>query len=342
VNTKAWMLATIVVLGSAVAAERLIAARRVVVGDGVERLIPPERLADRTVAAFGIESAGSSLLYVRAKGQWRCREAFGAVCDPTEVEPFLASLLETRGSIVSSGTDGVQRAGVLDDDGLRITLHGSKVLSDPARDLIAAVSFAPDRGGVAFAVLEGTDRVLGVDRDPRAQLDSTGRPAPLVDTRILAGSFPPGFVGFQRMFVDVEGGSLELASTTPTSPDVQRTWNLVEDGEPRTALFWRVGGYVSMWIRLRYDALVDPKSAAALGLDPPYATITLAPSSGDPFEVRVSAPDAANRVHVWNRGTNVAATVRAELLPLLVPTSAAFTREDGGNPWESWLAPPPR
>jgi len=96
---------------------------------------------------------------------------------------------------------------------------------------------------------------------------------------------------------------------------------------------------VSMWVRLRYDALVDPQSAAALGLDPPHATITLAPSTGAPFEVRISAPDSANRVHVWNRGTNVAAVVRAELLPLLVPSSTEFTREDGGNPWESWLAP---
>lgn len=341
-NTKAWMLAAVVVLGGAVAAERLLASRRVVVGERVERLIPPERLADRTIAAFGIQSAGANLLYVRAKGQWRCREAFGAICDAVEVEPFLTSLLETRGSLVSIGPDGIQRAGVSAPDGMHITLHGSKLLTDPARDLIAAVSFAPDRGGSAFAVLDGEERVLAVDHDPRTRLDAGGRPAPLVDTRLLAGSFPPGFAGFQRMFVDSASGSLELASETPSSPDVQRTWHLIEDGKPRTALFWRVGGYVSMWIRLRYDALADPKTTAALGLDTPYATITLAPSSGEPFEVRVSAPDSANRVHVWNRATNVVMTVRADLLPLLVPSTNDFTREEGGNPWESWLSTPPR
>ncbi len=333
------MLATGILLAGAIAGERVLAARRVAVGDAVERLIPTQRLENRTIAAFGIESDGTRLLFVRAKGQWRCREAFGAVCDSSEVEPFLDDLLETRGSLVSVGPGGVERAGLADAGGLRLTLHGSKVLADPARDLIAAVLFAPTRGGSAFAMLEGVERVLSVDHDPRASLSTSGRPAPLIDTRILAGSFPPGFAGFQRIFVDRAEGSIELTSSAPSSAGVERKWDLVENGVPRAALLWRVGGYVSMWVRLRYDALVDPRSAAALGLDPPYATITLAPSSGEPFEVRVSAPDAANRVHLWNRGTNVAATVRAELLPLLVPTSTEFTREDGGNPWEAWLAP---
>lgn len=339
VRTSASILAASLVLLGAVGIERLLAARRVVVGDAVERLIPPERLDSRAIAAFGLESDGVRLLYLRAKGQWRCREAFGAVCDSNEVEPFLAQLLETRGSLVSSGRDGVERAELLHEDALRLTLHGSKVLADPARDLLAAVRFAPDRGGSAFAMLEGVDRVLAVDHDPRSRLGTSGRPAPLIDTRILAGSLPSGFAGFQRIFVDGAAGSFELVSTTPSAAGVERTWNLVENDAARPALLWRVGGYVSMWVRLRYDALVDPQSAAALGLDPPHATITLAPSTGAPFEVRISAPDSANRVHVWNRGTNVAAVVRAELLPLLVPSSTEFTREDGGNPWESWLAP---
>ena len=37
--------------------------------------------------------------------------------------------------------------------------------------------------------------------------------------------------------------------------------------------------------------------------------------------------------------TNVVGSVRAEMLPLLVPAAEDFTRVEGGNPWEAWLAP---
>ncbi|MCY2960778.1 MAG: hypothetical protein NTY35_11480 [Planctomycetota bacterium] len=324
-----------------VALERGIARRDDGTAPVVERLVPGERLAGRTTAAFTLESNGARLSYLRSKGLWRCREAFGAVCEGEKVESFLGSVLETRGVLVCAGDACVERARLSAPEGLRLALHGSKFLSDPDRDTLVELAFAPasDPAGATFAELSGTRRVLAVDHDPRRFLDAEGRPAPLVDTRVLAGCFAPGFAGFERMFVDQGGRSVELASDPPAEPGAERSWALVEAGTRREALIWRVGGYVSLWVRLRWEGLADPKQAAALGLDPPYATITLAPSTGDPFEVRVSPPDAANRIHVWNRATNVVAWVRAELLPELVPEAADFTRVEGGNPWEKWLAP---
>lgn len=332
-------LAACALLAALVAAERTLARRDDPGAAAVERLVAPERLSGRTTAAFTLESGGSPVLYLRSKGLWRCREAYGAVCESGEVESFLAGILDARGSLVCAGADCAARAGLADPAGLRVVLHGPKVLSDPARDVLVELAFGPAREGATFAAVAGTDRVLAVDRDPRPHLDAAGRPAPLVDTRVLAGCFAQGFAGFERMFVDRGDGSVELASDPPAEPGADRRWHLVEGDTRREALVWRVGGYVSLWVRLRWDRVADPKQVAALGLDPPFATITLAPNVGAPFEVRVSAPDAANRVHVWNRATNVVASVRAELLPLLVPTAPDFTRAEGGNPWEAWLAP---
>ncbi len=335
------------VLGGLVALERFVArGDRATTGaqsEGVERLVPAERTDGRTTAAFTLESGGAQVTYVRSKGLWRCREAFGAVCETDAVVAFLTAVNESRGALVCAGDACVERAGVRAPDGLRLALHGPKFLSDAARDTYLELAFGAARtteqGGAPFAELSGTGRVLALDRDPRVFLVADGRPAPLVDTRFLAGCFAPGFAGFERLFVDRGEVSVELASEPPLEPGAERRWSLVEGGTRRDALLWRVGGYVSLWVRLRWEGVVDPRQTIALGLDPPLATITLAPNVGEPFEIRVSAPDAANRVHVWNRATNVVAWVRAEMLPLLVPTSADFTRVEGGNPWEGWLAP---
>lgn len=337
-KTVAAALAACALLAALVATERACSRRDDADANRIERLVPPDRIAGRTTAAFTIESGGRELLYLRSKGLWRCREAFGAVCQTDLVESFLTRVVEARGALVCAGSDCAERAGLAADDGLRLALHGSKVLSDPERDTFARIAFAPSRAEATFAEYAGTDRVLAIDRDPRALLDATGLPAPLVDTRLLAGCFAPGFAGFQRIFVDRGESSIELSSAAPDE-GAERTWQLTSQGSRQDALLWRVGGYVSLFVRLRWDRAEDPRGAAALGLDPPHASITLAPNVGDPFEIRVSAPDAANRIHVWNRATNVVATVRAELLPLLVPEAAEFTRTEGGNPWEAWLAP---
>lgn len=326
-------------LAALVAAERVLARRDAHTPSPVEHLVPPEMLAGRTTAAFSLESGGNSLLYLRAKGLWRCTQAYGAVCEGERVEAMLSSVLDTRGTLVCTGQECAARAGLDEPDALKLGLHGPKVLSSDDRDAIALVTYAPPRPGATFARLEGTQRVLAADRDPRAFLDATNRPAPLVDTRVLAGCFAPGFAGFERIFVDRGEQGFELASEEPSAPDQERRWSLVEGGTRRETILWRIGGYVSLWVRVRWQRVEDPRQVAALGLDPPFARVTLAPNVGQPVEVLVSAADAANRVYVWNKTTNVVASVGAELLPLLVPQPDDFTRAEGANPWEAWLVP---
>lgn len=337
--TIAWT--SCLVLAGLVFLERSFARRAA--SDGVERLVPAARMEGRTLAGFTLESAGQDLTYLRSRGLWRCREAFGAVCETEAVAAFLSAVTGARGSLVCAGDECVERAGVRAPDGLRLALHGPKFLTDPARDtyfeLALGPARTPEQGGAPFAEVAGTGRVLEIDRDPRVFLDATGRPAPLVDTRVLAGCFAPGFAGFERMFVDRGDGSAEITSETPADPNAERRWFLVEGESRREALLWRVGGYVSLWVRMRWEGIDDPRQVIALGLDPPLATITLAPNVGETVQIRVSAPDAANRVHLWNRATNVVAWVRAEWLPEIVPAAEDFTRVEGGNPWERWLVP---
>ncbi|MBL8863578.1 MAG: hypothetical protein JNK02_16430 [Planctomycetes bacterium] len=333
------LVLALALLAGVMGLERALARRADAAPPAVERLVPPAALAGRTVAAFRIETGGEARIYVRARGLWRAREAFGAVCVPEEVAALLASVVEARGTLVGLWPESAARAGLADPGGLRLSLHGARLLSAPDEDQLVRVEYGPERSGAVFAHLAGEERVLSVDRDPRRHLPDAGRPAPLVDTRVLAGCFAPGFAGFERIAVRQGASALEIESDAPGADDLQRVWTVASGARREQAITWRVGGYKSLWIRLRWEQPADPRLAAALGLDPPYATIALAPNAGEPFEIHVSAPDAANRVHLWNRATNVVGRVRADLLPLLVPQHEDFTREAGGNPWERWLAP---
>jgi hypothetical protein len=158
---------------------------------------------------------------------------------------------------------------------------------------------------------------------------------PFLDRALLAASLPEPLRGFERLALEEGARRFELVPLAERSEE----WRLVQDGAAQPALVWRVGGWISLFVRLRWDEIHDPRLAAALGADPPRARVTLAPRGGEPVELWISAPDAANRVHVWNRRTNILVSVRAELLALLAPAAQDFTRAEGGNPWEAWLAP---
>jgi hypothetical protein len=299
----------------------------------VERLVPPERLGGRTVAALSLVEDGRERLYLRSKGLWRARDSYGAVCDASAVEAFLRDVLQARG--VALPGDGAQALASGAPGALRVALHGPRVLAEDGGDVLAAVEYAAPASGAAFARLDGDGRVLAVDGDPRRRLEER---EPFLDRRVLAGIFTPEFAGFERIFVDTADSGFELDSETPAAGE-QRAWFVVSGGARSPASFWRVGGYVSLWVRLRWDEVLDPRAAAGLGLDPPLARITLQPSAGAPFEVRVAAPDAAGRLAIQNGATGVVMAVRADLLPLVVPAASELTREDGANPWEAWLAP---
>jgi hypothetical protein len=226
VKTARWIAAGFALGAACLGAERALRAR----DDSepvVERLVAPAALGGRAPAAFTLETGGREILYLRAKGLWRCREALGAVCATDEVEAFLAAVIDARGTAAGAGALALARAGLADPDGLRLVLHGARVLSDPERDVIARLAFGPQRAGATFATFGDAPRVLAVDRDPRPLLDEAGRPAPLVDTRLLAGCLPPGFAGFEHMRIQTAAGAIEFVSAPPVEEGRERTWRIV-------------------------------------------------------------------------------------------------------------------
>jgi len=303
----------------------------------IEKLADRERLAGRQVVAVSLTDAGGPTFYVRRRGQWRCENAHRAVCDPSAVEGLIASLLEARGVERARGAGREAAYGLGPDARLVVALHGERLAEDPGRDVLLSVDLGKSTPGgprgMTFARETGGERVLEIDRDPRALLRSTGGLPPMVDTTLLAGSRASGFGGLKEMRIEREGRVLRVALEG-------EGWVIERDGRRDPCPPWRAGGFMALWIRGRYEGVESPARAKELGLEAPGGKVVLVPDVGEEVELRLSPVDAGGRAYVWNRGTNVVMVVGREMQGLLLPEASMFLDLERANPWERWLRKP--
>lgn len=307
----------------------------------IARFVAKEKLEGRLVAAISIDDARArtSWFYAQSKGIWRSREAHGAPADPERMHALLQSLVESSGRPLPVDAARAADYGLREDEVLRFRLHGKRALSSPDGDVVLDIEVGASDGVRSFARERGSDVIYELDRDPRAACASTSDLPPMLDTRLLAGTIGPGFAGFSRVFVDFEGGDgYEVVAEPAAEPGGEPRWMVDGDGARVPAIVWRIGGYTNFLVRESWLGLANAKQAGGLGLDPPRAKVTLAPSSGDVLELWVSAPDASNRCYVWNKRTNVVLVLDGDRSEFLAPKRSWFVDTTIANPWERWIA----
>lgn len=307
----------------------------------LEGLVPRAALEGRTVAALSIALPGRELswLHVRSKGRWRSREAFGASSDAAALETLLEELLDARGLVLDAGAD-VARA-FASPELVRLALHGPQVLDAPGRDTLVELEFAPLVGGRALARRAGETRIFDLDRDLVGQLGRLDDPAlpPLVDLHFSAASLEPGALGFTRMTIArraAEPLHIERGAPAPGASDA--SWTLTQATTRSECPPWRAGGFMGLLLRGTGSGFASPARAAELGLEAPFATLTLEPEHGPTLEWRLSPLQPGGDAWLWNRATNVILRVDAATHALLAPDAAQFLDTARPNPWERWLA----
>ncbi|MBK7643585.1 MAG: hypothetical protein IPJ19_11165 [Planctomycetes bacterium] len=326
---------SVLFLALALGIEHLAAARAGSLEPRIEKLL--ELPAGSSVAALTLASPelGAELVYVRAKGLWRSREAAGAVCDEARIEALIAACTQARGEELSRDPAREAHYGLDAPARLSIALHGPKFLERDDRDVLASLEFGP-----GFARRAGAPEILAIDRDPRALLASAaaGLP-PFVDTRLLAGCFDEDFAGFRSIALEyADGRRFELTTQPPKSPEDPPEWTLTREGQSESALVWRPGGYTSLWIRARAKGFANPKQAPSLGLEHPFLRVTLVPTAGATIQMCVSERSIGNEFWLWNRRTNVLMRLDGGLFGDVTPGPTDFTDAARANPWERWLA----
>lgn len=315
-------------------------------GAPIEWLVDKTRMQGRVVAAVSLAwpARSESLLYLRAKGRWRSREAFGAVADEAALRELVASLLEAQGVVRTSDPAHGAAYGFGAQDVLVIGLHGPRVLSDATRDVIDSfdVGTAFDDGarGRAFVRATGTQRVLEIDRSPKRVLDdarSSSLP-PLLDTHVLAGCIDGTFRGFKAfVFERADGTSFSVASESAAGADSDIAWFVKRGDEKTRCADQRAEGFTHMLLNARYDAVAGPARTRELGLDSPLVKITITPFEGDVIELDVSALDSLREGWCWNKTTKVVCGIDEGIHAQLVADLAMFIDTTRPNPWETQL-----
>jgi hypothetical protein len=349
------LLALAVLLVVLLGADRTLARRERARRSGdpaVERLVSSERAGGGKIAAITIGSAGGDLFYARKKGLWRSREAHGAICGESAVRELLAAFLEARGVARAEGGKDAALYGFGSGKPLAVTLHGPKALDADDQDVLLSFevgrSFAEGARGRAFVRETGSGTILEIDRDPRrlVELPMGSLLPPLVDTRILAGCLGDGFRGFREFRIETPGnGSVSVAvdpsaaGPSPTDPDAP-AWTLDRGKGRENFPGWRVGGYIGLWLRGRFEETESPARAKERGFDPPAAIVHITPEGSDPIELWISRVDDRNRALAWNKSSNVVMIVPGRWQPLLAPSAEMFLDTGRPNPWEEWLRKP--
>jgi hypothetical protein len=136
---------------------------------------------------------------------------------------------------------------------------------------------------------------------------------------------------------------MRLARYPAAPAEADAPWILARGERRDPSPGWRVGGYVGLWLRGRFEGFDGARDLAAMGLDAaagpraPAARIVLVPEEGEPVELVVSDVDDRRRARVWNVRTNVVGIVPGEIQPLLAPRAELFLDTTRPNPWEAWL-----
>ncbi|TDJ68198.1 MAG: hypothetical protein E2O39_13475 [Planctomycetota bacterium] len=318
-------------------------------GVRVERLVDPAQKEGVTVAAVTLGIPGRpELVYARSRGEWRCMSAFGAPVAIGQLQGLLASFLEARGVVRARSNAAAATYGLAETATL-VRFHGPKILTAEDRDVLFAfevgASVAGGALGRAFVRALDSGAILEIDHDPTRFLAWPEGQAfpPLLDERLLAGAWPRGVQGFERIFVDFESGaSLELARRP--APDAGAEGGLGEwvarDGTREVvALPYRLAGFLNFLARATFTGLADPRDAAGLGHDPPFARVTIVPTGAEPLELTVgNAIDAEGTVFVANGASGALVQTSAESARLLAPTLTMMVDTNIPNPWEVWLS----
>lgn len=296
-----------------------------------------------------IPESGEDFLYVSVEGRWRCHTAFLAPTLDGLVPHLVDQLVSSTGIVRTTASEPHPSYG-LDPPRYRITLRGTRALSAPDGDPVAAIEIGRTLadGGlnpVTFARRVGDPRVFELAIDPRSILDRTpgSTMPPMLDERLVPGAWPGRGGAFRHVRIEGSHGVISLVrrdlEPSPEAPDQPRWEWLIQSAvhETQPASFERVETFCAFLMVVGYIGLEDPARASELVADP--STVVLAmPIEGEPVQLYVGAE--APRVRgsfCLNRGDRILAVAASAVVAALDPDPAQFVDETTPNPWIDFL-----
>jgi hypothetical protein len=320
----------------------------------VRQLLPPQEREGKLVAALRIEEPGQQeTFYARSRESWRCLTRFGAPGEESKIRSLLEMLFSTQGIVQSREEGRAQDYGLGPAAAIRLTLHDRNASQEnKSRGVIRTLevgSSVPGANG-CYVRLAGSEEVVAIDADLRAEL---ARPEgadlpPLLDPHLIPGGWPANGSVQRIEVIRKDGEKYELLRREKKiSPEDMKTgqlpwdWFLKREGKEELCPPGPSNGFAFFLQRAPIHAVLDPRTAPALGMEPPAARIALYPSTGEPLALVLggAAPGGGTAVKNTLTGTFFEAT--DEVAGLLAPRAADLQSAEGQNPWDAFLRRPP-
>ena len=315
----------------------------------VGHLLTPEERALGPLAAVIVETGGTSLLYGRVQGEWRCREYHLAPADTAAIESLHQKLVGAEGTVHTSEVDEAPTYGINTPQTIRVSFCGPKVLEAPDRDVLFAFDVGkavPGRDG-AFVRRRGTKEIWAIGSNPRIELTSTVAPGlpPMLEKGVLPRSWAGWRGDLQRIFVDHEASGYELERRLlPLDPAEMKPgelpWSWILDPGPNELTAGAPSqAYAYFLQQVPYLGVLPSDRFDELGLAAPRARVTLAAAEdgGAPLEAHVSRARPDGTAAVWVPLTKTLYLVSEEVAGLLAPDRALFLPGREDNPWDGYL-----
>jgi hypothetical protein len=285
----------------------------------------------RKVPALTLELPGERHRYGRIAGEWRCLSLFDAPADGRALQGLIDTVVGTEGLVHTREVAAAPRYGINVPETARIFLQGPAAAQ--GGDVRAALEVGAGNGQGCFARRQGTKEIWSVAGDLRATLAQRVAPGlpPLLAASLVPAKWREesgGIVRVERAGAGeplvVERRERELDPTTMQPGMLPWTWVLapgadevVEDGFER---------FVGRLENLAYDGVLDPKTRAGLGLEPPLARVTLVPRSGAPLVLAFGTRDVEG-APVWIEASGTLYRVAASELDAVFAPRAALLAE---------------
>lgn len=316
----------------------------------VEELVPNEERKDLLVAMVTlVRGDGATFEYLRSQGQWRCRQAFGALGDPGEVQQLVDAVLLAEGTVHSDVPERAVDYGFDGEAMWTVRFHGTQALADPDGDVLLEVELGralPALDGAFVRRPPGSPRVLAIDTDPRALLDASGAAPPLLDEKVLPVGWPGAGARIERLELSRAEDAFLLSLAERELSEAERSmgaspvsWTLGRpDGSqaetsPDHAIAYTVFLRLASWY-----GVVDPARLKELVEDRLAARLVLVPSRGEPVVLLFGAALEDGRVPMVQGQTRMLYLLEQEVARLMLPESDQLLEAGGANPWEPWLA----
>ncbi len=300
------------------------------------------------LAAIRVDIAGTSLLYGRIQGTWRCREYHLAPADTQAIESLFKKLAEAEGMVHTDVVAQSKTYGINTPETIRVSFCGPKVLEDPGGDVLFAFDIGkaiPGRDG-AFVRRRGTKEIWGIDSNPRIEL--TQAVAPGLPPMLEKGCLPKSWSGWSKepnqIFVDHAASGYELHKravdidpAAMRAGEVPWTWIM----NPGPTEFETASGpshaYSYFLQQVPYVAVLPREERERSGVDSPVARVTVAAHEGDPLEVHIGKSLGDGTSTIWVPLTQTLYLVQDEIAQLLAPEASLFASGSDQNPWDEYL-----